>query len=63
MRDEDFELSGFGSWREAHKLELMVYFVLSKDLSYISSNDELVAQSETIGRLLNGLIVSTERRQ
>ena len=42
--------------------ELKYFFILSKDLGYISSNAELVAQSETVGRLLNGLIASTERR-
>lgn len=42
--------------------ELKYYFVLSKDLDYISSNDNLMAQAETVGRLLNGLIASTEPR-
>jgi hypothetical protein len=32
-------------------------------MGYISSNDELLAQAETVGRLLNGLIASTERRR
>jgi four helix bundle protein len=43
--------------------ELKYFFILSEDLGYISSNGELMAQSETVGRLLNGLISSTERRQ
>jgi four helix bundle protein len=43
--------------------ELKYYFVLSKDLGYIPSNDDFLAQAETVGRLLNGLILSTERRQ
>lgn len=43
--------------------ELKYFFILSKDLGYISSNDDLIAQSETVGRLLNGLIASTERRR
>ncbi len=43
--------------------ELKYFFILSKDLGYISSNDDLTAQSETVGRLLNGLITSTERRR
>ena len=43
--------------------ELKYYFILSKDLEYISSNDDLMAQAETAGRLLNGLISSTERRR
>ena len=42
--------------------ELECFFILSKDLSYVSSNDNLMAQSETVGCLLNGLIASTERR-
>ena len=43
--------------------ELKYFFILSEDLGYISSNDDLMAQSETVGRLLNGLISSTERRR
>jgi len=43
--------------------ELKYYFILSQDLGYIPSNGDLVAQSETVGRLLNGLIASTERRR
>jgi len=43
--------------------ELKYYFILSKDLGYLPSNDDLTSQSETVGRLLNGLIRSTERRQ
>lgn len=43
--------------------EIKYFFILSQDLGYISSNTDLMAQSETVGRLLNGLIVSTERRQ
>ncbi len=43
--------------------ELKYYFILSKDLGYVSSNADWAAQSETVGRLLNGLIANTERRQ
>ncbi len=43
--------------------ELKYFFILSKDLGYLTSSDDLMAQSETVGRLLNGLIASTERRQ
>ncbi|MDY6875899.1 MAG: four helix bundle protein [Chloroflexota bacterium] len=43
--------------------EIKYFFILSKDLGYISSDTDLMAQSETVGRLLNGLIASTERRQ
>ena len=43
--------------------ELKYYFILSKDLNYIPSNDNLMAQAETVGRLLNGFIASTERRR
>jgi four helix bundle protein len=42
--------------------ELKYFFVLSKDLAYISSQAELITQAETVGRLLNDLIISTERR-
>lgn len=43
--------------------ELKYFFILSKDLSYINSNQELMTQAETVGRLLNGLIVSIERHK
>jgi len=42
--------------------ELKYFFILSSDLGYISSSDDLMAQAEIVGRLLNGLIASTERR-
>ena len=42
--------------------ELKYFFILSRDLGYTPSGDDLMAQAETVGRLLNGLIVSTERR-
>jgi four helix bundle protein len=43
--------------------EIKYFLILSKDLEYISSNGDLVDQAETVGRLLNGLITSTERRK
>ncbi len=43
--------------------ELKYYFILSKDLGYVQSTEDCAAQSETVGRLLNGLIASTERRK
>ena len=43
--------------------ELKYYFVLLKDLGYIPSSNNLMAQAETVGRLLNGFIASTERRR
>jgi four helix bundle protein len=42
--------------------ELKYFFILSKDLGYLASNEDLIAQSRTVGRLLNGLIASTKRR-
>ena len=50
---------------EASLEELKYYFVLSKDLEYISpeSHANLMSQAESVGRLLNGLIASTERRK
>ncbi len=53
----------FYNTAESSLEELKYYFVLSKDLGYISINDDLMTHAETIGRLLNGLIISTERRQ
>lgn len=43
--------------------ELKYYFILSKDLEYITTNEALMSQAETVGRLINGLIKSTERRK
>jgi len=43
--------------------ELKYYFILSKDLGYVPSNANLMAQSQTVGRLLHGLIASTNRRR
>ena len=59
------------TWQESHIYnisegsleELKYFFILSQDLGYISSNEALMAQSETVGRLLHGLIASTERRR
>lgn len=42
--------------------EVKYFFILSKDLNYITSADELITQAEAVGRLLNGLITSIERR-
>jgi len=43
--------------------EVKYYLILSQDLGYLSSNDDLVSQAETTGRLLHGLVSSTERRR
>jgi four helix bundle protein len=42
--------------------ELKYFAILSQDLGYLESNAKLMTQCETVGRLLNGLIASTERR-
>jgi four helix bundle protein len=43
--------------------EVKYFFILSEDLKYIPSKANLMAQAETVGRLLNGLIKSTEQRR
>ena len=43
--------------------ELKYYFILAKDLGYLTDNDNLVTQADSIGRLLYGLISSTKRRK
>jgi four helix bundle protein len=53
----------FYNMAEGSLEELKYFFILSKDLDYISSDDDLMTQAERVGRLLNGLINSTERRQ
>lgn len=42
--------------------ELKYFIILSQDLQYISTSEGLINQSETVGRLLHGLVASTERR-
>lgn len=55
----------FYNTSEASLEELEYYFLLSKDLAYISpdSHADLMAQADSVGRLLNGFITSTERRK
>ena len=43
--------------------ELKYYFIVSKDLGYILSNVDEMTLAESVGRLLNGLINSTENRK
>lgn len=43
--------------------EVKYYLILSQDLGYIPSSDDLMAQAETVGRLLSGLTASTRRRK
>lgn len=47
---------------EASLEELKYYFILAADLQYHATVD-LSAKAETVGRLLNGFIESTERRR
>ena len=43
--------------------ELKYFLILCKDLGYIASNEEFIERANTVGRLLNGLIRSTQRQQ
>lgn len=43
--------------------ELKYFFIVSKDLDYIDSNTDELSSADMVGRLLNGLIASTERRK
>ena len=43
--------------------EVKYFLILSKDLGYIPSDDDLMSRAETVGRLLHGLVASTERRR
>jgi four helix bundle protein len=66
---EGFKRRGIGekvrfyNQAEASLEELKYYFLLSRDLGYIPPSNDLIAQSERVGRLLSGLISSTERRR
>ena len=43
--------------------ELRYYFILSKDLGYLSANKQLLADSEVISRMLTSLISSIRTSQ
>ncbi|MBM3151791.1 MAG: four helix bundle protein [Chloroflexi bacterium] len=43
--------------------ELKYFFIVSKDLGYINSTTDKLTRADMVGRLLNGLIASTERRK
>ena len=42
--------------------ELKYFLILSQDLRYIASKEELMNRANTVGRLLHGLITSIEKR-
>jgi len=42
--------------------ELKYYFILARDLGYVESNGTLLKTADQVGRLLNGIILSTRRR-
>lgn len=42
--------------------ELKNFFILAEDLGYVASGSDLTEQSRSVGRMLHGLITSTERR-
>jgi four helix bundle protein len=48
---------------EGSLAELRYYLVLPRDLGYLPPDLQLDAQVDTVGRVLNGLIASTERRK
>ena len=50
----------FYNTAESSLEELKYFFILSKDLQYVDDNVNLLKQTETVGRLLNGFINSTE---
>jgi len=56
-------MSGMGWCHRCGGQRHKYFVILSTDLDYLSSSQELMAQAETVGRLLHGLIKSTERRR
>ena len=48
---------------EASLEEVKYYFILAKDLGYITDKEPLMAQAETVSRMLYRLIESIKRRQ
>jgi four helix bundle protein len=57
------EIIRFYNVSEGSLDEVKYFLILSNDLGYIPPGEDLIAQSETVGRLLNGLVASTERRR
>ena len=53
----------FYNMAEGSLEEVKYFFILSEDLHYLPSKETLIAQADCVGRLLNGLIASTRRRQ
>lgn len=47
---------------EASLEELKYYFILVHDLGYADEDESMLTQADQAGRLLGGLIASTERR-
>ena len=43
--------------------ELKYYLILSQDLGYLTAYADLMPLAEQVGRLIHGLIASTERRR
>ncbi len=42
--------------------EIKYYLILSKDLAYLETNDQLVERADVVGRMLHGLINSIQAR-
>ena len=43
--------------------ELKYHLILARDLGYLPPGSQLQAEADMVGRLLNGVIASTERRK
>lgn len=43
--------------------EVKYYIILAHDLGYLTSREPLMTHAESVGRLLNGLINSTQQRK
>lgn len=57
------EKTRFYNIAEGSLEELKYFFILSSDLGYLHSNQDELDQADEIGRMLHGLIASTERRR
>ena len=51
----------FHNVAEGSLAELKYFFLLAEDLGWVSSHDDLMEQLRSVGRVLRGLIRSTER--
>jgi four helix bundle protein len=56
----DIEVDGRQYVAQGSLEELRYYLILSKDLTYLHTDEELMEDVDTVGRMLHGLISSVK---